>query len=268
MKSHLAASLKDVGVHSPGAGGRWMIRHVDLQISNGEIITIVGPNGSGKSTTLKVLLGIIAPGEGEVWRSSGKKISYVPQALSIETTMPVTVERMLRLGRNYPQREMSYWLEKFQITHLLHAQINSLSGGELQRALIARAMLAKPDLLVMDEPGQGVDFSGQIEIYDAIRSYRDDTGASILLVSHDLHLVMAASDQVICMNGHICCSGTPQSVASNPQYLKLFGPKAAETVAFYRHEHDHVHLADGRVRHADGSLTDDCHLHDGHHHGS
>ncbi len=255
--------LENVGVRR---NGNWLVRHVDITVGRGEIITIVGPNGSGKSTTLKALTGIVRATEGRVIRDKGLKIGYVPQKLTLDGTMPLSVRRMMKLARNESRDNIDKLLEQFQIGHLADAQVQSISGGEFQRLLLARAILGRPHLLILDEPSQGVDFSGQIEIYDYIRSYRDDTGAGIVLVSHDLHLVMAATDQVICMNGHVCCKGTPRGVATNPQYLELFGPKAAEALAIYRHRHDHVHLPDGRVRHADGTVTEDCYRDDGHHH--
>ena len=255
--------LENVGVKRDG---NWLVRHVDLHVESGEIVTIVGPNGSGKSTTLKTLTGMVKPDEGRARRKSNLKIGYVPQNLSIDAAMPLGVKRMMQLGGNIDTGDIAKMLDRFRIAHLADTQVRHLSGGEFQRLLLARAILARPLLLILDEPSHGVDFSGQIDIYDYIRSYREDTEASIVLVSHDLHLVMAATDRVVCMNGHICCSGTPQSVATDPQYLELFGPKASQALAIYRHTHDHVHLPDGRVQHTDGSITEDCHPGDGHHH--
>ncbi len=263
QENSILVQLENVGVRR---NGNWLVRHVDITVGRGEIITIVGPNGSGKSTTLKALTGIVRPTEGRVIRDKGLKIGYVPQKLTLDGTMPLSVRRMMKLARNESRDNIDKLLEQFQIGHLADAQVQSISGGEFQRLLLARAILGRPHLLILDEPSQGVDFSAQIEIYDYIRSYRDDTGAGIVLVSHDLQLVMAATDQVICMNGHVCCKGTPRGVAADPQYLELFGPRAAEALAIYRHTHDHVHLPDGRVRHADGTITEDCHRDDGHHH--
>ncbi|MGI9465381.1 MAG: ATP-binding cassette domain-containing protein, partial [Aestuariivirgaceae bacterium] len=157
-------------------------------------------------------------------------------------------------------------LKAVGIPGLPDAQVHNLSGGEFQRVLLARAMINKPDLLVLDEPAQGVDFAGEIELYDLIQNIRKSNGCGILLISHDLHMVMAETDTVICLNGHVCCTGTPEAVAANPEYARLFGQRAIETLAIYRHQHDHTHLPDGRVRHADGSITDHCHPDDGHHH--
>jgi len=256
-------NLQDVGVLREG---RWLIRHIDLQIKSGEIITIVGPNGSGKSTLLNAMTAIIDPDEGTVQRADNLQIGYVPQKLSIDATMPMTVKRMMKLGGNFPSDKINEILDKFQIEHLADNQVQSLSGGEFQRLLIARALISTPNLLVLDEPGQGVDIPGQLDLYEYISAYREETGAGVVLVSHDLHLVMAATDRVVCMNGHICCSGTPQSVADDPRYLELLGNHASRALAVYQHNHDHVHLPDGRVQHKDGSITSDCHPRDGHHH--
>ena len=263
QKLSILAQLENVGIRR---NGRWLIRHVDFKVEHGEIVTVVGPNGSGKSTLLKTLCGITNPNEGRVVLGPNLTIGYVPQILSIDATMPLSVERMMKLAGNITRGDVQKQLERFQIDHLAHHQVQSLSGGEFQRLLLARAALGTPRMLVLDEPSQGVDFSGQMDIYEYIKSYRDETGASVVLVSHDLHLVMAATDRVVCMNGHICCSGTPQSVAKNSHYLNLLGPKAAQSLAIYRHSHDHVHLPDGRVQHTDGTITEDCHPGDGHHH--
>jgi len=253
-----------------GAGirrdGRWLVRNVDLTVRRGEIVTLIGPNGSGKSTTAKMATGVLKPTEGSARRAAGLAVGYVPQKLAIDWTLPLTVERLMRLTGWYADSAIAEALNEVGIPHLLKAQVQNLSGGEFQRALLARAMVGKPDLLVLDEPVQGVDFSGEVAMYDLIRRVRDRTQCGILLISHDLHVVMAETDTVICLNGHVCCSGTPESVAASPEYLKLFGARAAETLAIYRHHHDHTHLPDGRVRHVDGSVTDECHPDDGHHH--
>ena len=258
----ILARLEHVGVKS---NGRWLIRHVGFEISRGEIITIIGPNGSGKSTTLKTLIGTIKPDEGSVNILGEPRLAYVPQAINIDTTIPMSASRMMQVGARHGSKKISEVLEKFHISHLADASLQSLSGGEFQRLMLARAILQEPELLILDEPAQGVDYTGQVEIYDLIRAYRDESGAGVLLVSHDLNLVMAATDRVICMNGHICCSGTPQSVSENPHYRELLGPHASRHLAFYRHSHDHIHLPDGRVQHSDGSITHDCHPEDGHH---
>ncbi len=164
-----------------------------------------------------------------------------------------------------PEPELKAALEAVGIAHLAKAEVQHLSGGEFQRALLARAIARKPDLLVLDEPVQGVDFSGEIALYDLIKSIRNSEGCGILLISHDLHVVMAATDTVVCLNGHVCCRGTPQAVTQSPEYVRLFGTRAAQSLAIYSHHHDHTHLPDGRVQHADGSITDNCRADDGHH---
>lgn len=254
-----------------GAGvrrqGRWLVRGVDFSISRGEIVTLIGPNGSGKSTSAKMAIGVTRPDEGHVSRLPNLRIGYVPQKLSIDWTMPLTVERLMTLTSPLHGGEIAAALEATGIRHLAHAEVQHLSGGEFQRALLARAIARKPDLLVLDEPVQGVDFSGEIALYDLIKTIRNTTGCGILLISHDLHVVMAETDTVICLNGHVCCRGTPEAVRESPEYLRLFGARASQTLAFYSHHHDHTHLPDGRVLHADGSITDHCHPADGHHHG-
>ncbi|CAN7351991.1 ATP-binding cassette domain-containing protein [Pararhizobium sp. LjRoot235] len=248
--------------------GRWLVRGVEFSISPGEIVTLIGPNGSGKSTTAKAAIGVLKPDEGWVERKPGLKVGYVPQKLAIDWTLPLTVGRLMTLTGPLKDREIEEALHATGIAHLARAEVQHLSGGEFQRALLARAIARKPDLLVLDEPVQGVDFSGEIALYDLIKSIRNQTGCGILLISHDLHVVMAETDTVICLNGHVCCRGTPQMVSQSPEYLKLFGSRAAKTLAVYSHDHDHTHLPDGRVLHADGSITEHCHPDDGHHHGA
>src|SRR5690554_6313630 len=258
-KSEIAAPPGDTLVNVKGAGvqrdGRWLVRNVEFDVARGEIVTLIGPNGSGKSTTARTAIGAIAPDEGSVWRKSGLRVGYVPQKLTIDWTLPLTVERLMTLTASHSKAEISAALASVGISHLARSQVQHLSGGEFQRALLARAMLRKPDLLVLDEPVQGVDFSGEAALYQLIGTIRDRTGCGILLISHDLHVVMAATDTVICLNGHVCCRGTPQAVAADPKYRRLFGRDAAGALAVYRHSHDHTHLADGRVLHEDGTVT-------------
>ncbi|AJD41567.1 metal ABC transporter ATP-binding protein [Rhizobium sp. SEMIA 4085] len=255
--------LHNVGVRRDG---RWLVRGVEFSISRGEIVTLIGPNGSGKSTSAKAAIGVLKPDEGRVERASGLKVGYVPQKLAIDWTLPLTVRRLMTLTGALPEREIMAALEAAGMAHMPNAEVQHLSGGEFQRALIARAIARKPDLLVLDEPVQGVDFSGEIALYDLIKQIRNSTGCGILLISHDLHVVMAETDTVICLNGHVCCRGTPETVSQSPEYVRLFGSRAAKTLAVYSHHHDHTHLPDGRVLHSDGSVTDHCHPDDGHHH--
>ena len=255
-------TLHDAGVFR---AGHWLVRGVDLVVRPGEIVTLIGPNGSGKSTTAKLALGILKPDEGEIVRAKGLRVGYVPQKLQIDWTLPLTVERLMTLTGPLGGAEIEAALESVGVARLRKAEVQTLSGGEFQRALLARAIARKPDLLVLDEPVQGVDFTGEVALYDLIAKIRDRLGCGILLISHDLHVVMAATDSVICLNGHVCCQGTPRAVAESAEYRRLFGDRAAATLAVYRHHHDHTHLPDGRVRHADGTVTDHCHPEDGHH---
>ncbi|MFD1200199.1 ATP-binding cassette domain-containing protein [Brucella gallinifaecis] len=255
--------LKGAGIYR---NGRWLVRNVDLAINRGEIVTLIGPNGAGKSTTAKMALRILKPDEGEVRHITALRIGYVPQKINIDRTMPLSVERLMTLTGPLSKADILHALDAVGISHLLKAEIANLSGGEFQRALMARALARKPDIMVLDEPVQGVDFSGEAALYELIAKLRDETGCGVLLISHDLHLVMAATDRVICLNGHVCCSGTPRDVTASPEYARLFGSRAVAPLAIYEHHHDHTHLPDGRVIHADGTVTDHCHAEDGHHH--
>lgn len=259
-----ARTTHDIIAEMRGAGvrrdGRWLVQGVDLSIRRGEIVTLIGPNGSGKSTTAKLLTGVLKPDAGTVNRVEGLRVGYVPQQLSIDWTLPLTVRRLMTLTGPHSAAEVDAALEAVGIRHLGGAEVQQLSGGEFQRALMARAMVRRPDLLVLDEPVQGVDFSGEVALYELIKTIRDETHCGVLLISHDLHVVMAATDTVLCLNGHVCCRGTPDLVARSPEYLELFGSRAAATLAIYQHHHDHTHLPDGSV--------EDGHAHEGHdHHG-
>jgi zinc transport system ATP-binding protein len=263
QKPDSLATLDNAGIHR---AGRWLVRGVNLAIEPGEIVTLIGPNGSGKSTTAKMALGILKPDEGVVQRRADLKVSYVPQKLAVDWTLPLTVRRFMRLTGHVSVHAAESAMASTGVSHLADAEVRTLSGGEFQRVMLARAVARKPDLLVLDEPVQGVDFSGEIALYDLIKQIRDEMHCGILLISHDLHVVMAATDRVICLNGHVCCSGTPTVVASSAEYKALFGARAASTLAVYEHHHDHTHLPDGRVQHGDGSITEHCHPEDGHHH--
>ncbi|WP_252192976.1 metal ABC transporter ATP-binding protein [Rhizobium sp. CSW-27] len=257
-------SLANAGIRRQG---RWLVRGVDLTIARGEIVTLIGPNGAGKSTTAKLAIGVLRPDEGSVQRADALAVGYVPQKLSIDWTMPLTVERLMHLTARLAERDLTAALDAVGIAHLRRAEVQHLSGGEFQRALLARAMARKPDLLVLDEPVQGVDFAGETALYGLIGEIRDRTGCGILMISHDLHMVMAGTDTVVCLNGHVCCRGTPAAVSQSDDYRRLFGA-AGGGLALYSHRHDHTHLPDGRVLHEDGSITDHCHPDDGHHHGA
>lgn len=227
--------------------GRWLVRGVDLSIGRGEIVTLIGPNGGGKSTIAKAILGLIKADEGSVHRPSSLRIGYVPQKLSIDQTLPMTVRRMMALTERHSGNAIKAALAEVGSDHLIDAPVQMLSGGEFQRVLLARAFVRDPDLLVLDEPVQGVDHAGEVRLYELIEKVRQRIGCGVLLISHDLHVVMARTDQVYCVNGHVCCSGSPQLVGASAQYRELFGEKAAEALAVYHHDHDHSHEPDGSV---------------------
>jgi len=236
--------------------GRWLVRGVSVSLRAGEITTLIGPNGAGKSTTAKLIIGILKPDEGAAWQKPTLRLAYVPQRLAIDWTLPLSVRRFMHLTGRITPKDARRALIETEAAHLEDAQMQTLSGGEFQRVLLARAIARQPQLLVLDEPVQGVDFAGEAALYDLIRRIRDRHGCGILLISHNLHLVMAATDHVICLNGHMCCSGTPKSVAQSPEYKALFGARAASALAVYEHDHDHTHLSDGRVQYADGTVSD------------
>lgn len=261
-QSNSLVTLENAGLNR---GGRWLVRGVDLTVHRGEVVTLIGPNGAGKSTTAKIALGLERPDEGTAHRRAGLKIGYVPQTLAIDWTLPLTVTRFLSLTERVSETDAQTALQRVGIAHLARAEIRHLSGGEFQRALLARAITRKPDLLVLDEPVQGVDFGGEIKLYDLISEIRTTLDCGILMISHDLHVVMAGTDSVVCLNGHVCCQGHPHIVAESPEYRELFGARAAAALAVYEHAHDHEHLPDGTVQHADGSVTEHCHPDDGHH---
>ena len=238
-------SLENAGIFR---SGRWLVRGVSMHIAPGEIVTLIGPNGSGKSTTAKMALGILDTDEGQAQRAANLRASYVPQKLSINWTLPLSVRRFLQLTNKANETQMRDALSATEIAHLIDAQMSNLSGGEFQRVLLARAILRSPNLLVLDEPVQGVDFNGEIALYGLIDTIRNDLNCGVLLISHDLHMVMSATDRVICLNGHVCCSGTPSNVASSAEFRSLFGSRAASALAFYEHRHNHEHDLDGRIR--------------------
>lgn len=227
--------------------GNDVLKGLDLSIEPREILTVVGPNGAGKTSLARLVLGLIKPTSGRIAKRKDLTTGYVPQRFSIDPVVPITVNRFLALPRPAPEQRLQACLSEVGIQRLVERPIQSLSGGEFQRVLLARALLREPDLLVLDEPVQQVDFAGQVELYERIANLRDQHGCGILLISHDLHLVMAKTDRVICLNHHICCSGAPETVSQHPEYLRLFGRRAASVMAFYSHEHDHRHGLAGEV---------------------
>jgi len=226
-------------------GGRHVLQSVNLSVRGGQIVALIGPNGAGKSTLLKIALGLLRPDRGEVRREKDIQVGYVPQRLQIDPILPLTVRRFLNLSRRHPETRLTGVLNEVGADYILDQAVQDLSGGETQRMLLARALLRDPDLLLLDEPLQGVDFAGQIALFQLIEQVRKQRGCGVVMVSHDLHVVMAGTDEVVCLNHHICCSGKPEAVTHHPEYLALFGPKAAQTLAVYTHHHDHEHHLSG-----------------------
>ena len=226
--------------------GKWLVEGVSLKVEKGKIVTLIGPNGSGKSTTAKIALGIYKNIEGNVEKYTNK-IGYVPQKISIDWTLPLRVYDFMLLTENIDEEAIDEALNLTGVVHLKNKNLGNLSGGEFQRVLIARAISKKPELLVLDEPVQGVDYTGEIALYELIKKISDTLNCGILLISHDLHTVMTATDHVVCLNGHVCCSGTPMDVAKNNEYKTLFGEKASQILSVYEHKHDHVHSEEGQI---------------------
>ena len=233
-------------------GGRWILHDIDIAVASGEIVTLIGPNGAGKTTLVRVLLGLLHPDAGTVRRDAAASIGYVPQRVHFDPTLPLTVERLMTLTGRRPAEAVAEALEETAVGHLLTARVSELSGGELQRVLLARALMRLPNLLILDEPVQGVDYTGEAELYALIGGIVERRGCGVLMVSHDLHIVMAATDRVVCLNRHVCCTGAPQEVVGHDEFRRLFGSNAAAAAAVYRHTHDHVHDLTGEVARADG----------------
>ena len=226
---------------------REVLSEVSLDLLPGEIVTLIGPNGAGKTTLVRIILGLQKPGSGSRSMQPGLRIGYMPQKLHVDQSMPLSVFRFLSLT-GQPKEEIIAALKRTNVHHVIESPVHTLSGGEFQRVLLTRAILQKPHLLVLDEPVQGVDVNGQTELYHLITELRNEQGCSVLMVSHDLHLVMASTDKVICLNQHVCCSGHPQQVQKHPAYLRLFG-RESEELAVYTHHHDHEHAVDGHIVH-------------------
>ena len=244
LDKKILVQLENVGVFQ---NNKWLVEDVSLNVEKGKIVTLIGPNGSGKTTTAKIALGIHKNIKGKVKKFTDK-IGYVPQKISIDWTLPIRVTDFMQLTHNLNENEIENALNLTGVKNLKDNDLRNLSGGEFQRVLIARAISKKPDLLVLDEPVQGVDFKGEIALYELIKKISDKINCGILLISHDLHVVMTASDYVVCLNGHICCSGSPSAVANNKEYQKLFGDRASTILSVYEHSHDHTHSADGTIK--------------------
>ena len=244
MNDNILVKLKNAGFRIKN---KWLVQSVSFQVEKGKIVTLIGPNGSGKSTTAKIALGIFKKIEGEVEKYTNK-VGYVPQKISIVWTLPLRVSDFMVLTENIKSEDIDEALSLTGVIHLKNKNLGSLSGGEFQRVLLARAISKKPELLVLDEPVQGVDFTGEIALYELIKKISDELNCGILLISHDLHTVMSATDHVVCLNGHVCCSGSPIDVARNNEYKALFGEQASKTLAIYEHKHDHTHSNDGEIK--------------------
>lgn len=226
--------------------GREMLHDVHLCVQPGEIVTLIGPNGAGKTTLVRVVLGLLTPDAGTVWRRPRLRIGYMPQKLHVDPTLPLSVLRFLRLVPGVDRAAAQAALAEVGAEQVIDSPLQGISGGELQRVLLARALLREPELLVLDEPVQGVDVAGQAELYRLITRLRDRHGCGVLMVSHDLHLVMSTTDQVVCLNRHVCCSGHPEQVSNDPVFVEMFG-QDAKSLAIYHHNHDHSHDLHGAV---------------------
>ena len=235
--------LKQVSLRLHGSS---VLDQVSLRVMPGEIVTLIGPNGAGKTSLVRIVLGLLKSDSGKVWKQSRLRVGYMPQKLHIDATLPLTVDRFLMLSPGVKRAAVLEALVEVGADHLLKRPLQQVSGGELQRILLARALLRKPHLLVLDEPVQGVDVNGQIELYQLITRLRDRYGCGVLMVSHDLHLVMATTNTVVCLNRHVCCSGHPEQVSLDPAFVALFGEQAS-ALAVYNHHHDHAHDLHGEV---------------------
>ncbi|WP_017926712.1 zinc ABC transporter ATP-binding protein ZnuC [Thioalkalivibrio sp. HL-Eb18] len=265
---HDHSPLLDARDISLERGGKLILDRVSVQIPPAEVAVVIGPNGAGKTSLLRVLLGLWQPTRGRVKRRRGLRIGYMPQRIQIEPVLPLSVRRFLTLRQRAPRTELLAHLERVGVPHLLDKPVQSLSGGEMQRVLLARALLNRPNLLVLDEPAQGVDVVGQGEVFRLIDDIRCETGCGVLMVSHDLHLVMAGADAVICLNQHVCCTGRPEEVSRHPEYQRLFPTADVQGIGIYTHDHNHVHDLHGEVHDLDHDGTGGSHgCGHAHHHG-
>ena len=241
--NNLLVKLEKTGVYK---NNKWLVKDVSLEFNKGKIVTLIGPNGSGKSTTAKIALGLYKDIEGKVEKFTDK-IGYVPQKISVDWALPIRVIDFMNLTQDLTNAELNDALTLTGMNHMKHNSLNDLSGGEFQRVLMARAIAKKPELLVLDEPVQGVDFTGEIALYKLIKNISESLKCGILLISHNLHVVMSKTDYVLCLNGHVCCSGTPVAVANDKKYKELFGDDVSKILSIYEHKHDHTHSSDGTI---------------------
>ena len=241
--NNLLVKLEKTGVYK---NNKWLVKDVSLEVNKGKIVTLIGPNGSGKSTTAKIALGLYKDIEGKVEKFTDK-IGYVPQKISVDWALPIRVIDFMNLTQDLTNAELNDALTLTGMNHMKNNSLNDLSGGEFQRVLMARAIAKKPELLVLDEPVQGVDFTGEIALYKLIKNISESLKCGILLISHNLHVVMSKTDYVLCLNGHVCCSGTPVAVANDKKYKELFGDDVSKILSIYEHKHDHTHSSDGTI---------------------
>jgi zinc transport system ATP-binding protein len=230
------------------AGEQELLSGVSLTVSSGEIVTIIGPNGAGKTTLFRVLLGVIPPNTGSIYKKPNLRIGYLPQKITVDPILPLSVSRIMNLTGNFSVRQIENVLDETGVLSLKNKPVYQLSGGEFQRVMLARTLLINPELLVLDEPLQGVDYMGELELYKLIGNLRNKHGCGVLMVSHDLHVVMASTDRVLCLNRHVCCEGEPEDVSQHPEYLRLFGLDSGSALAVYSHHHDHTHQLSGTLR--------------------
>ncbi len=228
-------------------GGRAILDRVSIEVRRREVVSLIGPNGAGKTTAVRALLRLIRPDAGAVRHAPSVVVGYVPQRIAPDTLLPITVRRFLEMARRRRRADPAAALAEVGAAGVIGRQLCGLSSGEFRRVLLARALLRDPDILVLDEPAQQVDFRGQLAMYELIGRLRDRHGCGVLVISHDLHLVMSATDRVVCINGHVCCAGEPEAVGRHPEYIALFGPRAADALAVYTHAHDHGHGLSGAV---------------------
>ena len=243
MADEILLSAREI---SYSAGSKLILDRIDFDLRRAQITTIIGPNGAGKTTLANIVTGLIPGYQGKIERRPDLRVGFLPQKVYVNRLMPLSVERLMQLTRKVSEAELDRALAQTEVGYLKSRQIRSLSEGELKRVLLARTTLGQPDLIVLDEPTAGVDITGEIRMYDLIGELRSQLQCAVLLVSHDLHLVMSKTDQVLCLNRHLCCSGLPESVSQHPEYLALFGRHAAESIAIYAHHHDHEHDVSGQ----------------------